>query len=120
MEGGGVMEEAREYRDEKGRFLPGLAPNPRGRPKKDPEAVAILKAAVPDAARKLVALMGAKESKIALQAAMAVLDRVWGKPVQASEVTVEAGPDIRAEVRAALLERAAGHGERRDPDDRGG
>lgn len=68
--------------------------------------MAILKAAVPSAARKLVALMECGYAKIEAQAATAILDRVWGKPTQAQEVHVEGSMDLRSEVRAALLERA--------------
>ena len=91
-------------------FKPGQSGNPSGRPKQNPDAVAILKAAVPDAVRRLVALSQSDNEKIALQAATAILDRVWGKPMQAQEIRMEASMDLRSEVRAALLERARAAG----------
>ncbi|MBQ9526891.1 MAG: hypothetical protein IJR68_04705 [Fretibacterium sp.] len=90
-----------------GSFRPGQSGNPSGRPKKDPDAMAILKAAIPSAARRLVELSRSKNEKIALQAASAIFDRVWGKPMQTQEVHMDADMNLRAEVRAALLERAA-------------
>lgn len=89
-----------------GSFRPGQSGNPSGRPKKDPDAMAILRAAVPSAARKLVELAKNENPKIAFQAATAILDRVWGKPTQTQEVHMDARADLRAEVRAAILERA--------------
>ena len=89
-----------------GSFRPGQSGNPSGRPKKDPDAMAILKAAVPSAAARLVELTRSQNEKIALQASVAILDRVWGKPTQTQDVHMDASMDLRAEVRAALLERA--------------
>lgn len=67
-------------------FKPGQSGNPRGRPKKNPEAKEILKAAVPDAARALVELLQSKNEKIKLQAAQAILDRTQGKPETMNKV----------------------------------
>ena len=61
-------------------FQKGQSGNPNGRPKIDPEIKEILRAAAPDAARRLVELMDCEIEKIALQASIAVLDRVIGKP----------------------------------------
>ena len=97
-------------RDSAGRFVPGQSGNPAGGRKKDPDAMAILRAAVPAAARKLVELARSENPKIAYMAASAIFDRVWGKPVQAAEVRMDASMDLRAEVRAALLERAEAAG----------
>ena len=88
--------------------MPGQSGNPAGNRKKDPDAMAILRAAVPGAARKLVELAKSENPKIAMQATAAILDRVWGKPTQAQEIHMEGALDLRAEVRAALLERARG------------
>ena len=70
----------------------------------------ILRAAIPTAAARLVELAKSENPKIAMMAASAIFDRVWGKPVQASDVRVEGAMDLRAEVRAALLERARAAG----------
>lgn len=97
-----------QKRAENGRILPGTVLNPGGRPKKDPEAYEILKANTKKAAAKLVALMDDRNTKVALQAAQSLLDRVWGKPVQASEVQMDVSGalDVRAQIHAALLEQA--------------
>ncbi len=76
-------------RDINGKFLPGNNANPSGRPKQNPEAKKILKAAVPDAARALVELLNSKNEKIKLQAAQAILDRTQGKPEIMSKVEVK-------------------------------
>ena len=69
-----------QKRDKNGRFLPGNKANPGGRPRADPEVKEILKAAAPDAARKLVELLNSKNEKIAFQAAQEILNRTQGKP----------------------------------------
>ncbi|MBR0033429.1 MAG: hypothetical protein IJP60_00215 [Bacilli bacterium] len=72
---------ANSERTAKGRpFLPGQSGNPTGRPRADPEVKEILKAAAPDAARKLVELLNSKNEKIAFQAAQEILNRTQGKP----------------------------------------
>lgn len=50
----------------------------------------LARAAAPDAIRKLVSLIKSPEDKIALQASNAILDRAYGKPIQATEIS---GPD---------------------------
>ena len=72
------MATANSYRT--GQFQPGQSGNPSGRPRADPEVKEILKAAAPDAARKLVELMNSKNEKIAFQAAQEILNRTQGKP----------------------------------------
>ena len=67
-------------RTKTGTFKKGQSGNPRGRPKANPEAKEILKAATPDAARKLVELVGSRTEKIALAAATEILDRTMGRP----------------------------------------
>lgn len=88
-------------------FQKGQSGNPSGRPKANPEVKEILRVASPDAARKLVDLLGSRAEKIALAAATEILDRTMGKPETTGKVQVEhsGSLDLRAEVRAALLER---------------
>jgi len=69
-----------EKRAKNGQFLPGTVNNPGGRPKENPEAKEILKAAIPDAARALVELLQSKTEKMRFMAAQAILDRTQGKP----------------------------------------
>lgn len=93
-------------------FKKGQSGNPKGRPKANPEAKEILKAATPDAARKLVELMTSRIEKIALAAATEILDRTMGRPETTGKVQVDhsGSLSIQTEVRAALLERLAADG----------
>ena len=93
-------------RSKTGTFQKGQSGNPRGRPKADPEVKEILRAASPDAAKKLVSLARSKNQKIALAACTEILDRTMGRPETTGKVQVEhsGSLDLRAEVRAALLE----------------
>ena len=93
-------------------FATGRSGNPGGRPKANPEAKEILKAATPDAARKLVDLLESRTEKIALAAATEILDRTMGRPETIGKVQVEhsGSLSLQAEVRAALLERLAADG----------
>ena len=65
-------------RDEKGRFIQGNSGG--GRPKQDPEAKEILKAATPAVARALVELLKSKRENIRFIAAQEILNRTQGKP----------------------------------------
>ena len=93
-------------------FAKGQSGNPSGRPKANPEVKEILKAASPDAARKLVGLLESRTEKIALAAATEILDRTMGRPETTGKVQVEhsGSLSLQAEVRAALLERLAADG----------
>ena len=81
-------------RDERGRTLPGHTGLPgAGRPPVDPkiraQTLAILTAAAPKAARRLVELVGSEDEKVALQASEALLSRVYGRPVQQVDAKIE-------------------------------
>ena len=65
-------------RDEQGRFVAGNSGG--GRPKQDPEAKEILKAATPAAAQALVELLKSKREAIRLEAAKEILNRTQGNP----------------------------------------
>ena len=73
-------------RDEHGKFLPGNNANPSGRPKENPEAKAILKAATVEAARTLVELLKSDNEKMRFLAAQAILDRTQGKPESMNKI----------------------------------
>lgn len=66
-------------------FQPGKSGNPGGRPKHTPEmreALDLANAALPDAVRKLIALMGNADPKVAMVASNSIIDRVLGKAAQ--------------------------------------
>ena len=100
------MTEVMKVRDANGRFVPGVSGNPQGRPGLDPEVKAILSAAAPDAARKLVELSQSDDERVATVAAQAILDRLFGKPATATDLKVQ-GMDSAALHHATLLALAA-------------
>jgi hypothetical protein len=76
------------------KFEPGQSGNPGGRPKSK-ELRETLRAAYADKAhQRLGELMDDRDSRVALQAVREYYDRVHGRPLQASEITIE---DNRAE-----------------------
>lgn len=98
-------------RNASGQFVKGTSGNPTGRPKQNEEAMEILKASIPEAAQRLVELLKSDNEKIALQAAIAIFDRVHGKPIQAVNTQMEFFDEriaMRAEIRAALVAQAEG------------
>lgn len=96
-------------RDANGRFLPGTPPcNPSGRrpmtdeqKQKKREAEEILIAATPSAARKLVDMLESDDYQVALKAAMAIIERVMGKPKQAVEMMGADGSEMTVTLKMA-------------------
>jgi hypothetical protein len=72
-------------RDARGLFLPGASPNPSGRPKGAGEIRELAKQYVPDALAKIASLVRSDDEKVALAASQEILNRVFGRPVQAVE-----------------------------------
>lgn len=66
-------------------FQKGASGNPKGRKPVPPEVKAILSAACPRAAERLVELIEDPDPSVALKAAQVVIERIHGKPVQALE-----------------------------------
>lgn len=93
-------------RTEKGHFMKGVSGNPSGRPKQDPEVKEIFKAALPHAAERLVQLIDSRKELVAIKAIEIIFDRTQGKAPQAVSMDLTGGLDIRAQIRAVLLERA--------------
>ena len=86
------------------RWKPGTSGNPGGRPKEDPEMKAILKAACPRAAAKLVELLDCVNPKIVLSAANSILDRIYGRPKESVDMNVSQDDNINLQIRGVLLE----------------
>jgi hypothetical protein len=76
-------------RDANGRFLPGFTANPIGRPRVVDEIKQLARQHAPAAFQRICELVESKDERIALAASQAILDRAYGRPVQAvqSEVT---------------------------------
>jgi hypothetical protein len=82
-------------------WKPGQSGNPSGRPKGLTAIMRAYQAAEPEARERLLQLMRSEDGNVALKAAQYVIDRAYGKPVQAVS-----GPDgsepIKLDVRALL------------------
>lgn len=73
-------------------FKKGQSGNPAGRPKKVIDVAAIARDSSDKAMTKLAKLIDSEDERIALQAAIAVLDRAVGKPKQTVEKTEKKEP----------------------------
>jgi hypothetical protein len=71
-------------------FQPGESGNPGGRPKESAEVKALARQYGAEAIQKLAALMRGEDPRVAKAAADSLLDRGYGKPGQAVELS---GPD---------------------------
>jgi len=91
-------------------WKPGVSGNPSGRPKGWAEIQALARVHAPHAVERLAELVDSADEKVAVAAAQAILDRGYGKPRQALEVTGEdGGPlQIQAPDLLAALRRLAG------------
>jgi hypothetical protein len=74
-------------RDQAGRFQPGQSGNPGGRPKAEAEIRELAKDQTRRAMQRLIHLIDHAESeKVQVMAAVAILDRGWGRPFQSHEI----------------------------------
>jgi hypothetical protein len=79
-------------RDGRGRWLPGVSPNPGGRPVEATEAIRLAASKAPEAIERLwtIATDERVNPSVRVTALVAVLDRGLGKPRQSIDVTAEA------------------------------
>ena len=75
-------------RDARGRLLPGSSANPFGRPRVVEEIRQLAREHAPAALRKVGELIGNADPRVALAASTEILNRVYGRPVQAIESDV--------------------------------
>lgn len=83
-------------------FEKGKSGNPGGRPKENEEVKALARAHGPEAIAKLVEIMQTGDNRSALSAAVALLDRAYGKPAQA--ITGEGGQPLQISIQASLAD----------------
>lgn len=83
-------------RDRSGRFVPGASGNPTGRPKSQREVQQLAESYSGEAIERLATIMRSKNAAEAGRAAVAILDRAYGRPAQALDVTARRGPDVGA------------------------
>jgi hypothetical protein len=80
-------------------FKAGQSGNPSGRPKKTAEEldlIAACKAKTPDALNVMVKMMTeGEQEKNRLTAAMAIIERAYGKPVQPTDTNISGGIAFR-------------------------
>jgi hypothetical protein len=99
--------EVKDLRDSKGRFAPGCCPNPGGRPKAEHRITDLAREYTIEAIETLAEIMQDEEqpANARLAAAVALLDRGWGKPpIQTFNVTTNVS---MRELEARLLENKA-------------
>jgi hypothetical protein len=76
-------------RQENGHFVPGISANPSGRPKGAGAIREMARAYLPAALKKIGELVENQDPRVALAASQEILNRVFGKPVQAIESEVK-------------------------------
>ncbi|MBQ3448260.1 MAG: hypothetical protein IJG37_11525 [Synergistaceae bacterium] len=97
-----------ELRDSKGRFMPGN-PSKGSRPKKIPDELReAFRELVPRSVEVIGEILNNRKTKsnVRLEAVKVVLDRVYGKPAQAQDITLDVSGslDMTAQIRPVLLQ----------------
>lgn len=77
-------------------FQKGQSGNPGGRPKECAEVKALAREYGPEAIEKLVELLRGEDARVAKAAADSLLDRAYGKPTQAVDMTAQIDATISA------------------------
>jgi hypothetical protein len=77
------------HRGPGGQFLSGISANPSGRPKGVGEIRELARQYVPAALAKIAGLINSEDEKVALAASQEILNRVFGRPLQAVEAKTE-------------------------------
>lgn len=85
-------------RDQGGKWTPGISGNPSGRPKACAEVVELARKYTAEAIATLADIMGNGDLRSRVAAAQVLLDRAWGKPSQAVEVTGAEGGAVLVNV----------------------
>ena len=76
-------------RDNTGRWQKGASGNPNGRARVDPEVLERMRRLAPAALEALCQCLSSADERVRLDAAKHLLDRVLGKPVQSTELTID-------------------------------
>jgi hypothetical protein len=86
-----------------GQLLPGFTANPSGRPKVVGEIRELARQHAPAAFKRICDLVESDDERIALAASQEILNRAYGRPVQAVESKIEKVSMSQSFVRAARL-----------------
>ncbi len=85
-------------RTESGKFVKGKSGNPSGRPKMPEDIKMALKDLVPTAVNKLSNIINCTDDeRILLEAIKTLLDRVYGKPKQEIDASIDGSVDLNVE-----------------------
>lgn len=91
-----ILRQMPEQRSSKGQFLPGNTGNPGGVPNGSADVRALARTLTTEAIHRLAYWMRSDDARASVPACNALLDRGWGKPAQAVEVTGRNGEPLQA------------------------
>lgn len=90
------------------KFVKGQSGNPGGRPKVVTAIKELAQQHGESAFQRIIGLMASDDERVALAASQEVLNRAYGKPVQATELTGKDGADLLTGVKITLIKADAG------------